>query len=157
MANITIREYHPESGALLGNISVLQFGKTRAGTHSRVKVIDILFGDVSTVTNLKLGIISNGNLVVNEDPGDQASDGTTSNGHFGIENTASFDSSKANSSLVRHFSGLNTTVTSTDPNNANINMRSATVSNYIYLDIELSATDTTTSGNGAYKIFFDFA
>lgn len=154
---ITIREYHPETGALLGNISTLNFGKVPSGTHSRVKIIDILFGNVTQVGNLKLGIISDGNIVVNADPLSQASDGTTSNGHFGIENISSFDAAKANSPLSRHFPGTNGTVISTDANNVNVNMRTSTVSNYIYMDIEVGSTDSTTAGNGAYKIFFDYA
>lgn len=157
MATITIREYNPQSGALFNNISTLNFGKVASGTHSRVKVIDILFGDSTSVGNLKLGIIANGNIVVNANPSAQASDGTSSNGHFGIESTMGFDASKASSPLTRHFAGLNGTITSTDSNNVSINMRSGTVSYYIYLDIEVSSTDATTAGNGSYKIFFDYA
>lgn len=157
MASITIREYHPESGALLSNISTLNYGKVASGTHSRVKVIDIVFGDATSVGNLKLGIIANGNIIVNADPSSQNSDGSTSNGHFGIESTLSFDASKAATPLSRHFPGLNGTATSTDDNNVTVEMRSSTVSYYIYLDIEVSSTDATTAGNGSYKIFFDYA
>lgn len=157
MATITIREFHPESGALLSNISTLNFGKVASGTHSRVKVVDILFGDVSSVGNLKVGIIADGNIVVNANPSEQLSDGSTVNGHFGIESTLSFDASKSANPLSRHFPGLNGTAISTDDNNVSINMRSETVSYYIYLDIEVSSTDSTTAGNGSYKIFFDYA
>jgi hypothetical protein len=157
MSTITVREYNSETGALLGNISTLNFGKVASGTHSRVKVIDILFGNVTQVSNLKLGIISDGNIVVNADPSSQATDGTTDNGHFGIENLSSFDAAKANSSLSRHFPGINATTTSTDEKNVDISMRSSTISNYIYIDIEVGSTDSTMAGNGAYKIFFDYA
>ena len=157
MANITIREYHPDSGALLNNISTLNFGKISSGTHSRVKVIDIVFSDATSVGNLKLGIIANGNIVVNPDPSSQNSDGSTSNGHFGIESTLSFDASKAATLLTRHFPGLNGTAESTSDNNVSVEMRSSTVSYYIYLDIEVSSTDATAAGNGSYKIFFDYA
>jgi len=156
-ASITIREYHPESGALISNISTLKFGKVASGTHSRVKVIDIAFADATSIGNLKLGIIANGNIVVNADPSAQYSDGSTSNGHFGIESSLQFDASKAASPLTRHFPGLNGTVTSTDNNNVSVEMRSSTVSYYIYLDIEVSSTSATTAGNGSYKIFFDYA
>jgi len=157
MANITIREYSPESGALLSNISTLNFGKVASGTHSRVKVIDIAFGDATSIGNLKLGIIANGNITVNPAPSSQYSDGSTANGHFGIESTLSFDASKAATSLTRHFPGINGTATSTNDNNVSIEMRSSTISYYIYLDIEVSSTDSTTAGNGSYKIFFDYA
>lgn len=157
MANITVREYNSSSGALLSNISTINFGKVASGTHSRVKIIDIVFGDATTISNLKLGIIADGNLVVNADPSSQDADGSTSNGHFGIESTSSFDASKAASPLTRHFPGINGTAVSTDDNNVSVAMRSATVSNYIYLDIEVGSTDSTTAGNGAYKIFFDYA
>ena len=45
MPSITVREYNPESGALLGNVSSLKFGKIPAGTRTNVKVIDIAFGE----------------------------------------------------------------------------------------------------------------
>lgn len=159
MATITIREYHPESGALLSNISTLNFGKVASGTHSRVKVIDIAFGDATSIGNLKLGIIANGNIVVNADPSSQYDDGSTSNGHFGIESSLNFDASKAAAPLTRHFPGLNGTATATDDNNVSVEMRSSdpNVSYYIYLDIEVSSTSATTAGNGSYKIFFDYA
>jgi len=155
--SITVRQYNPDSGALLSNISTLNFGKVSSGTHSRVVVIDIAFGNTTSVGNLKLGIIADGNIVVNPDPSDQYSDGSTSNGHFGIESTLSFDASKASSPLTRHFPGINEAATSTGENNVSIAMRSSTVSYYIYLDIEVSSTDSTTAGNGSYKIFFDYA
>lgn len=155
--SITVREYNPSSGALLSNISVLSFGKVASGTHSRVKVIDVVFGDTTSVGNLKLGIIADGNIVVNPDPTGYNTDGSTSNGHFGIESTLSFDASKAATPLSRHFPGLNGSATSTDDNNVSVEMRSSVVSYYIYLDVEVSSADATTAGNGSYKIFFDYA
>ena len=156
MPNIAIREYHPDSGALLGNISTLQFGKIKPGTHSRVKVIDIVFSDVAGVSNLKLGIVGNANLSVNPNPDAQDGNGTTSNGHFGVENTSIFNAAKASAPLSRHFAGVNTAITSTDVNNVAIGKRGEFVSNYIYLDIETSSTNVK-AGNGAYKIFFDYS
>jgi len=146
MPSITIREYNPESGALLGNISILAFGKITSGTHSRVKVIDIVFEDASAVGNIKLGLVANGGITVT----------TGSEGHFGIVSTADFSASTAASPLSTHFSGLNTTGTSSDSNNFSVGNRSSTVSKYIYLDIELGST-TLDSGNGAYKVFFDYS
>ena len=153
---ITTREYHPESGALLSNITTIKFGRVTAGTHSRVKVIDIAFGDVSVVGNAKLGLIANAGITVNATPQDIGTDGSSSNGSFGIEDTTSFDSGKASSPLSRHFPGLNGTGVSTDENNVSIDMRSSTLSNYIYLDVEVGAS-LSGAGNGAYKIFFDFS
>ena len=146
MPSITIREYHPESGALLGNASILDFGKITSGTHSRVKVIDIAFDDVSAVGNIKLGIISNGG--VNVVSGDE--------GHFGFVSSPDFSSSVASSPLSTHFSGINTTGTSSDENNEDVGSKSQTISDYIYLDIEISSTNLQT-GNGAYKVFFDYS
>ena len=156
MSTITFREYNPNSGALLSNISTLNFSKVASGTHSRVKVLDIVFSDTTLVGNLKLGIIANGEIVVNPDPQGPFSDGSTTSGHFGIESTATFDASTAASSLTRHFPGLNGTGLSTDANNVSVSMRSANVSYYIYLDIEVGSTDSNVSGNGSYKIFFDY-
>ena len=46
MPSITVREYHPESGALLSNITTLKFSRVSSGTHTRVKVIDVAFDNV---------------------------------------------------------------------------------------------------------------
>lgn len=142
MPSVTFRNYHPDSGALLGNISVLDFGTISLGTHSPVKVIDIAFEDVTIVGNIKLGLISTGGITVN--------------GHFGISQSVDFDSSKANSPVSDHFSGINTTGTSSDTSNYAITNRSNTLSNYIYLDLELGSTNIS-AGTGAYKVFFDFS
>jgi len=156
MSTITIREYHPESGALLGNISTLDFGRITAGTHSRIKVIDIAFTDLTYVGNIKLGLISDADLTVNSNPTDIAADGSASNGHFGIESTKDFDSNKASEPLSRHFAGLNGDSTAANTNNVSVGNRSDTVSDYIYLDIEISASNIR-AGNGAYKVFFDYS
>jgi hypothetical protein len=154
--SITVRQYHPDSGALLSNLSVLNFGRITAGTHSRVAIIDVAFSEVTAVGNIKLGLISSGGLNVNTNPTDILGDGTASNGHFGIESSADFDSEKASSPLERHFAGVNTTVTAADPNNVTIANRSSTISDYIYLDIEIGSSNIN-AGSGGYKIFFDFS
>jgi len=154
--SITVREYNPESGALLGNISTLNFGRITAGTHSRVKVIDIAFSEITAVGNIKLGLISSGGLTVNANPLSIDADGSASNGHFGIESGSAFNSSKAASPLSRHFAGLNTTVTAANSNNVSIGNRNPSVSDYIYIDIEIGAANVS-AGNGAYKIFFDYS
>ena len=146
MPSISVREYHPESGALLGNVSVLDFGKITSGTHSRVKVLDIAFQDASSVGNIKLGVISNGGISVTS--GDE--------GHFGIVTSSTFSASVSASPLTTHFSGLNSTGLASDSNNYNIGNKSSTVSDFIYLDIEISST-VLESGNGAYKVFFDYS
>jgi len=154
--SLTIREYHPESGALLGNISTLNFGKLTAGTTSGVKVIDIAFTEVDVVGNIKLGLISSGGLTVNSNPTDIAANGSASNGHFGVESTSAFDAAKASSPLTRHFAGVNNDVKASNSNNVSVSNRSDTISDYIYLDIEIGASSIT-AGNGAYKVFFDYS
>ena len=156
MPSITVREYNPDSGALLENISILNFGRITAGTTSRVKVIDIAFTGVTDAGNLKIGLISSGGLTVNSNPEDIASDGSASNGRFGVEYSSSFDGSKASQPLGRHFAGLNTTVIADNSNNVSVGMRNQTISDYIYVDIEIGSSDTS-EGNGAYKIFFDYS
>lgn len=156
MPTLTVREYHPESGALLGNVNVLNFGRITAGTQSRVKVIDIAFSDVSVVENIKLGLISSGGLSINTNPSDIAPDGSSASGHFGIESSSTFDSVKASAPLTRHFAGINATGTAADSNNVLVDNRNETISDYVYLDIEISNADVK-SGNGAFKVFFDFS
>lgn len=155
MPSLTVRQYNPDSGALLSNISTLTYGRITAGTHSRVLVIDIAFSDVTNVGQLRLGLISSAGLTVNTSPTDIDSDGTSSNGYFGVEYSDVFDATKTASPLSRHFAGLNATITSADQYNASIPMRTPTISDYIYLDIEVSSSSTG-AGNGSYKIFFDF-
>jgi len=143
---LTIREYHPESGALLGNITTLDFGRVTAGTHSRVKVIDIAFEGATSVGNIKLGIISSGGLTV-------AASGVE---HFGITDSASFNASLASEPVSSHFDGINGTGLASDSNNVSVGSRSSVLSNYIYLDVEVSSTSLETV-NGAYKVFFDYS
>lgn len=156
MPNITVREYNPDSGALLGNISTMAFGRITAGTTSAVKVIDIAFTGVTDVGNIKLGLISSGGLTVNTNPTDIAADGSAGNGQFGIESTSEFDSAKASESLNRHFAGLNSGASAGNSNNVSVGNRSATISDYIYLDIQI---DAATEGgiNGSYKLYFDYS
>lgn len=148
MATITVRSYHPESGALLSNVNVLDFGRVTVGSHSRVKVIDIAFEGVTSVGNIKLGLISSGGIIV--------ADSNGSNGHFGFAQSSTFSSGTALSPLTDHFTGLNTSGTASDTTNKSVNARTASLSYYIYLDIELGSTNLA-AGNGAYKVFFDYS
>lgn len=154
--SISVREYHPESGALLGNVATLNFGRVTAGMHSRVKVLDIAFNEVLVSGNIKLGLISSGGLTVNSNPQDIASDGTAGNGHFGVEYGKVFDASKASQPLYRHFAGLNTSLTAGDARNVSVGSRSEALSDYIYMDVQIG-TANVTAGNGAYKVFFDYS
>lgn len=153
--SITVREYNPDSGALLGNISTLNFGRITAGTTSRVKVLDIAFTEVTNVGNIKLGLISSGGLTVNVNPDYYYDDGSSGNGHFGVQSSSVFDATITANPLTRHFSGINASITAADANNVSIPSRSATLSNYIYLDIQVDSSSTG-AGTGAYKIFFDY-
>lgn len=155
MANITLREYNPENGSLIGNVNSLKFGKLTSGSTTPVKVFDIVFDGVSNVSNLKIGLISSGGITVNVDPQGVSSVGAT-NGNFGIKSSAEFDSSMASGDLDRFFAGLNGTGTSTDSNNVSVGMRSDNISNYIYINMRLSSS-ISGSANGAYKIFFDYS
>ena len=154
--SITIREYNPSSGALLGNISTLNWGRITSGTHSVIKVIDIAFTGITNAGNIKLGLISAGGLTINSSPTDVASDGSAGNGQFGIESTSEFDSARASEPLSRHFAGLNSDATAGNSNNVSIGNRSSTISDYIYIDIEIDAASTG-GINGAYKVFFDYS
>ena len=156
MPNITVREYNPDSGALLGNISTMTFGRITAGTTSKVKVIDVAFTGVTDVGNIKLGLIAAGGLTVNSNPTDIASDGSAGNGQFGIESTSVFDSAKASSPLNRHFAGLNSDASAGNSNNVSVGNRSATISDYVYIDIEVDVASTG-GINGSYKLYFDYS
>lgn len=153
---ITVREYSPEDGALLNNVSALSFGKITKGTHSRVKVIDLAFSGVTNVGNIKLGLIADAGQDVNLSLGTIYSDGSSSTGHFGIMSSQDFDASIASQSLTRHFAGVNNDATSTNDYNVSVDARGNNVSDYIYLDVEVGSSLTGT-GNGAYKVFFDFS
>ena len=151
---MTTREYNPTTGALIGNVSSLNFGKIIAGSHTSVKVVDFVFSGVTNVTNIKLGITSS-TLDVNTSPSDLQADGSYSNGRFGAMHTDSFDRTLASSALGRHIAGLNDTGLSTHAYNLLIGNRTTVVSQFVYLDIELGANDLGVAA-GAYKVFFDF-
>lgn len=153
--SITVSEFHNETGTLLNNVSTLSFGRITKGTHSRVKVIKIAFSNVTSVGNLKLGLISDAGVTVSSTVGTIYSDGSTDIGHFGIVSSASFDSNISSKLLTRHFAGINADFMPSNPNNVSIGMNSDTVSYYIYLDIEVGSG--AGAGNGSYKIFFDYA
>ena len=119
-------------------------------------VIDIAFTDVTAVGNIKLGLIASGGLTINANPLNIEADGSASNGHFGIEDTSAFDSTKASAPLSRHFAGINSDVTAGNAKNVSIGNRSDTISNYIYLDVEISSSSIS-AGNGSYKVFFDYS
>lgn len=156
MPNITVREYNPESGALMGNISVLKFGTVESGTRTQVKVIDFAFDEVAYVGNIKLGLVTSGGLTVNASPEGLDEDGSASNGNFGIESTLTFDASKASSALSRNFPGSNGSASASSENNVFVGSRNDAISKYIYLDIKI---DNSVNGevNGAYKVFFDYS
>ena len=157
MSSVTVREYNADSGALLGNINVLSFGRITAGTTSAVKVIDLVFSGVTYAGNIKLGLISSGGLSAStSETGEVYTDQSCEFGRFGIEHSSVFNSVTASSALTKHFQGINTTVTSSDGKNVSIGNRDATTSEYIYLDIEISASNVS-AGNGSWKIFFDFS
>lgn len=146
MPTFTIREYHPESGALLNNIQTLDFGTVGSGSHSRVKVIDIAFEGAANVGNIKIGLVSAGGLTVSASGAE----------HFGITDSPTFNASLASSPISSHFPGTNGTGLSTDSNNVSVGTRSSVCSNYIYLDIEVGSTSLEDI-NGSYKIFFDYS
>jgi len=154
MPSVTTREYNPTTGALVGNISSLNFGKVIAGSHTSVKVIDFAFSGLTKVTNIKIGITSS-TLDVNTTPTDVQSDGSSSNGRFGAMHTDTFNKSLSSSTLGRHIAGLNETGLSTNPYNLNIGNRNDLVSQFVYLDIEIGNNDLGVSA-GTYKVFFDF-
>jgi len=154
MPAVTTREYSPSTGALIGNISSLNFGKLVVGTHTSVKVLDFAFTGITSVSNIKVGITGS-TLDVNSDPDTPALDGSTSNGRFGIMHTDAFDSVLASGTLSRHFPGKNLTGLSSDSNNVEIGNKSSTISQFVYLDAELGANDFGVA-SGVYRVFFDF-
>jgi hypothetical protein len=154
MPSVTTREYNPTTGALIGNVSSLNFGKIVVGTHSPVRVFDFSFGGVTGISNIRLGITSS-TLDVNGSPEDVGDDGSASNGRFGIMHTDAFDPDISSGLLGRHFAGKNSTGLASDENNVAIGTRSSTVSQFVYLDVELGGDDLGTA-SGVYRVFFDF-
>lgn len=152
MATITTREYNPFTGAFIGNINWVSFGNISVGSTSQIKVIDFVFTGVTSVSNIKIGLMNSAGVTVNESPTGILSDGTASNGRFGIEHSSSFE---AKTGLVRHFAGTNTSNLSTDPYNVTIETRDSVTSEYVYLDVEPGSSNTGRA-SGNWKVFFDF-
>ena len=155
MPSVTTREYNPSTGAFIGNISTLSYGRVVAGVHSPVKVLDFAFTGISSVSNVKLGLLSSGGVTVNSSPEGISSDGSASNGRFGCEHSSSFSLTRAQGPLNRHFSGINSAESAADSRNIEIGTKNSTTSQFVYLDVELGSNDLG-AGAGVYKIFFDF-
>ena len=154
MASLTTREWNPTTGAMIGNVSSLNFGKVAAGSHTTVKVVDFAFTGMTSVDNIRIGVISS-TMDVNDDPEDTTEDGSSSNGRFGVMHTDVFDLELAAGPLGRHFAGTNESGVSSDENNVLIGNRTSTISQFVYLDIELGSNDLGTA-SAAIKVFFDF-
>ena len=156
LPEIVIREYDSETGALVSNMSALAFGRITKGAHSRVKVIDIAFTNVTSVGNLQLGLIGSAGINVSaSDVGVVYDDGSVDNGSFGVQSSVEFDATIASQPLTRHFQGINDTAIPDHINNVTVGARTNSLSNYIYLDIQVGSSGTGLR-SGAYKIFFDF-
>ena len=150
----TIREYNPVTGAFIGNVSVITCGRMAAGMHSRVKLYDAAFTGSESVTNIKLGIVNSGGIIVNPGALDIAADGSSSNGNFGIMHSLSFDPVIGAGPLIRHFAGLNSSGTANDANNVVIGNRDAATSQFFYIDIS-PGSNNIGSGAPIWKIFCD--
>jgi hypothetical protein len=158
MPSIVTREYNPTNGAFIGNVSSLSFGSVPVGTHSPVKVIDLAFVGVASVSNIRLGLLNSGQLKVTDAPCDAPnSDGSCSNGYFGIMHTNSFDQSVAQGGCLTHFRDAYASGVTPD-NSVSIGLRDTDgkISQYIYLDIQLGDSDVG-FGGGTYRVFFDYA
>jgi hypothetical protein len=154
MPSVTTREYNPTTGALVGNVSSVNFGSVVVGSHSSVRVLDFAFSGITAVSNIKIGV-TGCTLDVNESPEDGQDDGSAGNGRLGVMHTDAFDKSLATSMLSRHFAGTNDTGLATNANNVRIGNRTDTVSQFVYLDMEFGGNDVGVA-SGTYKVFFDF-
>ena len=154
MPTLTCREYNPATGSFIGNVTSLSFGKTSAGSHTPVKVVDFAFTGVSTVLNVKIALLDAGGLTVNDSPQDVGTDGSSANGGFGIMHSTSFDLATAGGPLTRHFAGLSADGAG-DSNNVEIGTKSDTVTQFAYLDVEIGASDLG-QGSALLKVYFDF-
>lgn len=155
MPSLTTREYNPTTGAFVSNISSLSYGRIVVGTHSPVKVIDFAFTGVTAVSNVKLGLLDSGGVAVNPSPSDIWADGSAGNGNFGCMHSVEFSTQTAQGPLTRHYAGLNASGLASDTKNIKIGQRSDTISQFVYLDMQIGSNDVG-QGTGLYKVFFDF-
>jgi hypothetical protein len=140
---VTVREYNPTTGNLIGNTNSLKFGNINVGEVSPVRVVDMTVSGASFMSNVRLAITSADLVPVNDSPIDIGSDNSAGNGNFGVESSTTFLS---RNTLSRFFPGVNGEVT--------IGTRSASVSKYTYLNVRMD-TSSTGSGKVVYKWFFD--
>lgn len=152
MPSITTRQYNPLNGALLGNIARLSFGNIPVGATSGTRLVDFAFSGVTSVSNVKLGIMSGGAVQINASPQGIGSDGSASNGSFGIEHSSTFVEKP---SLTRFFAGANASNTSSDANNVLIGTRDSATSQFVWLNLTLGSANLGDDA-GTYRIFFDF-
>ena len=154
--SIVAREYNPTNGAFIDNLTTLSFGNVAVGTHSSVKVIDLAFINVATVSNVRFGLLSAGTLTVTDVPSEIInSDGSVSNGYFGVAHSNNFDPILAGASLTTHFRDIYNP-DGTPDNAVAIGLRdiAGQISQYIYLDLQLENSNIGANG-GSYRVFFD--
>jgi len=141
MPSLTLREYNPTTGEVVGPVDSMSLGRVSAGTHSPVKVYDVAFVGVNRVSSLKVGLVD--------------ASGISVPGKFGVWNGDKFDAQKAAGPLTEHFPGLNLTMSANDPNNVEVGMRADDLSNFICIDVEMGVGDYGVVG-AVYKFFFDY-
>ncbi len=143
MATAITREYNSSTGKVIGNISELQFGHVPIGKTSAVKVLDLFVDGVASISNVQLQVTSSDNVPVNDSPSGIGSDGSAENGNVGIEHDADFMPRR---SLSKFFAGEDAPVT--------VGSRSDRVSEYVYLNLKMNATNTG-DGRICYQWIFD--
>jgi hypothetical protein len=158
--SVVVREYNSQTGAFVGNVTALNFGNVPVGSHSAVKVIDLAFLNVSSVSNLRIALLSTGNLIATDSPSPLVDCNPVTHaapdGYFGIESSPSFF---VNPGCIWHFRDVydSTPAPGEQTNAVSVGMRDEgnVISDYVYLDVHLKNSDLGAQGGG-YRIFFDF-
>jgi len=118
----------------------LHFGTIGPGEESRIVIVAFRFKTVKAFTNIKIGLINTGGL-------------SFTNDLFGITTSPAFDTN-----LVpdEYFEGVNSTGLASNEYNIDVDNRTSTVSEYVYLNINLPANANFGAGVVRYKWFFDY-
>lgn len=147
---VEMTEYDAVTGQKIRKLTSINFGKTSLNMMSTPIVIKMNVIGVRKISNIKLCITESSETVSGS--GTINSDGSVSEGNFGIEHSPILS---VKTSLTSFMPGINVNGIASNNNNVSISNSSNTESEYIYLNMK--SPDSVKRNHTSYKWIFDFS
>jgi len=137
---------YSDSGATADTLNTpfadaFNFGTIAPGETSKTIIVNLHVLYVNAITNIKLGLINNGNIQLR-------------NTTFGITNDNVL---KNNVTPTSYFQGINTSGTNSNTYNIAIPNLNNKHSNYVYLNVSLPRNNSIGTGVIRFTWFFDYS